>query len=347
MAAELKLGHARRAASMFAAAYGWDSFPQTAHSLGWITATVGREATASLISAFAHYPCFGCTKGREKCEECGGTGRLADGSVCENCLGLGRARCGFCGGSGWVTLDFVPDVLKTPVIEQRVRIAVARLANLLAEPSPEVAGDRPQQAFRACAKLVVRLDRQLAVFDNALPMIKEIARAHPELREQLAKLARHCVRAARGAGIRVRQLLKRMAAAARMDVDNVPRAPLARQRSAKRAQFYEALADTNVLSESGLRHAHLEAVLKKAWKDRPKNEESPSNAAAWLDQPGIPKEQPVVCGGQTSFHGLCRRLSRFAFGAVRRRPVGGRRMKNLKLLESKIDGRCRMQWHDT
>jgi hypothetical protein len=91
VAAELKLGHARRAASMFAAAYGQDSFPQTAHSLGRITATVGREATASLISAFTHYPCFGCTNGREKCEECGGTGRLADSNVCENCLGLGRA----------------------------------------------------------------------------------------------------------------------------------------------------------------------------------------------------------------------------------------------------------------
>lgn len=280
VAAELKLGHARRAASMFAAAYGQDSFPQTAHSLGWITATIGREATASLISAFAHYPCFGCTQGREKCEECGGTGRLADGSVCENCLGLGRARCGFCGGSGWVTLDFVPDVLKTPVIEQRARIAVARLANLLAEPLPEVAGVRLKQAFRACAELLLRLDRQLAVLDNALPIMEDVARAHPEMRKQLAKLARHCARAARGAEIRVRQLLKRMAAAARMDADDLPRTSLARERSAKKAQFYEVLADTNVLSESGLHHAHLEAALKKARKDRPKNEESSSNAAA-------------------------------------------------------------------
>jgi hypothetical protein len=280
VAAEVKLGHARRAASMLAAAYRQNSFPQAARSLGWITAAIGREATASLISAFAHYPCFGCAKGREKCEECAGTGSLADGSVCEICLGLGRARCGFCGGSGWVTLNLVPDVLKTPVIEQRARIAVARLADLLAEPLPEVAGVRPKQAFRACAKLLLRLDRQLAVLDNALPIMEDVPRAHPELREQLAKSTRHPVRAASGAEIRVRQLLKRMAAAARMDADNVPRASLARQRSAKRAQFYEALADANVLSECGLHHAHLEAVLKKARKDRPNNEELSSNAAA-------------------------------------------------------------------
>jgi hypothetical protein len=208
----------------------------------------------------------------------GARGDLRTATCVKTVLGSG-ARCGFCGGSGWVTLDFVADVLKTPVIEQRPRIAVARLADLLAEPLAEVAGVSPKQAFRACAKLLLGLDRQLAVLDSALPIMEDVPRAQPELREQLAKLARHCVWATRGAEIRVRQLLKRMAGAARIDADNVPCASLARERSAKRAQFYEALADTNVLSESGLHHAHLEAALKKTRKDRRKNEESSSNVA--------------------------------------------------------------------
>src|SRR5687767_8024832 len=84
----------------------------------WL-ATLDEPSRAKLISAFAHYPCFACLNGMERCDGCGGSGFAAVARVCAPCAGFGSKRCDFCNGSGLATYTVIPAELRTLVLVAR------------------------------------------------------------------------------------------------------------------------------------------------------------------------------------------------------------------------------------
>jgi hypothetical protein len=95
---------------------------------------IGNNATKKLITAFAHYPCGFCKKGRSKCQNCEGHGYLNHEMICEQCLGLGAIRCDFCDGSGWMAIEDIPMGLRITVVVTRTRTALSRMRRVFAKP---------------------------------------------------------------------------------------------------------------------------------------------------------------------------------------------------------------------
>ena len=110
---------------------------------------------------------MGCKAGLLVCEECGGKGLDPRGAICERCIGLGAANCPFCGGSGWITYNYVPAALLSLVVMERSRGVLEVAGELLAQPAP-TADTRPAPSRAALIRQLVRLNRLLGAFNNAI-----------------------------------------------------------------------------------------------------------------------------------------------------------------------------------
>jgi hypothetical protein len=143
--------------------------PQGQPLAAWLTRTLGTVPTRQLIAACAEYPCFVCNGGYEVCENCAGQGSTRN-TLCEPCLGFGVCHCKFCGGSGWVTINFVPQGLRFLTAVQRIRTARKRMARLVGAQATLDRMSRHEKHI--CRKdrvaLILRWNRLLAVFENAV-----------------------------------------------------------------------------------------------------------------------------------------------------------------------------------
>jgi hypothetical protein len=134
----------------------------------WLMRVVGRTETLRLAKAFALKECFYCKGGLERCDACGGRGYHPDQTICERCIGLGRAACDFCTGSGWVTYNYVPAGLRLPVILERAKVAAGNAETLLRKATPAVSERSSSATGRSLAKELVQLNRLMGVFENAI-----------------------------------------------------------------------------------------------------------------------------------------------------------------------------------
>lgn len=127
MIMHLKSGNFQAAANLFIEGQKKGLFPPDHTLASKLVREIGKNATEKLIIAFSHYPCQFCTKGRTKCKDCEGRGKIQDDTMCEQCIGLGVARCDFCNGSGWMAIEDIPEGLHIMVLTTRIQTAISRI----------------------------------------------------------------------------------------------------------------------------------------------------------------------------------------------------------------------------
>jgi hypothetical protein len=239
--AVLDKGSRDEAARLLIQGAGHGALPEHAPLAAWLLEAVGKEAATRVIEALAVQPCFYCKHGHELCEACGGSGRTTTQAVCDHCLGLGQEFCDFCNGSGWAAIDFVPAGLRRAVVLARVRLATVRIKALLDQPIPAADADDLQQTGHACAAMLVALNRNIGVLENAIIALKDSIPAELVTPETTAKVTEVCTRATPLLDERLREVLGVMAQVVRRQGLNAPTEE-GRQQASRAAGFYQRLA---------------------------------------------------------------------------------------------------------
>lgn len=139
----------------------------------WMLQRFGPKGLATLVQACASYPCAMCAGGVDSCASCGGTG-IRQHLVCDACLGLGKSRCSFCGGSGRFPVEDLPLGLRTAIMAERLRqnAVSGRSASLPRTSNRPLDG----AAFgRHAFALLLQWNRFLSVIENAVLALKYAA----------------------------------------------------------------------------------------------------------------------------------------------------------------------------
>lgn len=195
----------------------------------------GRDLTARLVAAFAHFPCPACKDGLETCTECEGKGVRYEGLVCDSCIGTGLSGCSFCGGSGLATYSTIPTSLRYPVLNHRVRMLSRRIGPMLDQPLPT--------NRTALNELLLSLNKLLLAFTDSVNAGESIVEHDPIFHDPIERLIETCRSAPRQVQPRIRSILRRIAQLAGKDEH--------------RANFYQALADSQEFAGTGLHHPML------------------------------------------------------------------------------------------
>lgn len=208
--------------------------------LEWLVVNLGKRLAGRAVDAFADHPCFYCKGGSEVCRDCQGTGRTAAQDICPDCLGLCRIPWGFCNGSGWITLNYVPAGVRIPVALDRVERTVAPLVKLLESPLPSDLAPDSATAEEQCAALILGLNRARCVFENALLVIGSPT-GRGNLDAGAEKIRRICTKAAPRAERRMRQAFARMAMLAQRRLDRAREAKAQKMAQAQ-VRFFHKMA---------------------------------------------------------------------------------------------------------
>lgn len=218
--------------------------------------SLGKARTAALTEAFARHPCMVCRRGLLRCDECKGSGHFGLERTCDLCVGLGVANCDFCAGSGWITYNYVPVGLRAPVVLARCKLALAEARELLAVPVPNPRTGSVSVSRKELARRLLRVNRLLGAFSNALGIARHTADAGATASAVLKKVEVACLKAADKLDRRLRQLLLLLGENARVQA---ARSSDSRKRTLaeRRATFYEVRAKSPDFKGTSLHHVHL------------------------------------------------------------------------------------------
>jgi hypothetical protein len=300
--AALKRGRHAEATRHFKEAQACHVVPEDSQLEDWLGKHLGKRATAQLAKAFALTPCFYCKKGRESCHECTGRGHHAGTMMCDACLGIGVTRCDFCDGSAWVTINWVPSVFSIPVLTIRAKSAAERLKALFDQPMPESSRRNRKAALKKCSGALLVVNSLIGVLENTVTAARQVGEQSPGLNDRLSKLVGSCVRASVKADRFVRDMLQRMAVAARFSVEAAGPESEDGKLAINRAERYELLSVSEDYAGTFLEHPFLrEAVLEASKRKeeeraeaggkspkRGKGKKSQANAAAGPKDPKRP-----------------------------------------------------------
>jgi hypothetical protein len=250
---DLGAGRKRQAARHFLAGVGHETMPPELGKLSWVRQVIGEDAARALVAALSDAPCFGCKLGYESCQNCGGSGLVADALVCRACVGFGQSRCDFCTGSGLATYNALPADFRVEVMARRVARAI-RLTDRLAADGPG-AGDAAAAIDREVA-LIMRFNKLLGVLENAVVAARTLIRTGQEDRARLEPLVKRIARSAASIEEQMRAALQRLAGAYR-SAEPDEASDVAQANRQARAAFYEDLLDSPFFEGTGLEHFFL------------------------------------------------------------------------------------------
>lgn len=266
----LKKGRFTEAANMFIIGQSQGVFSGDHTLTRKLTKTVGKNATSRLITAFAHYPCLFCKKGRAKCESCDGRGYKDHDKICELCLGLGVMRCDFCDGSGWMAMEDIPEGLRVTVMIKRAQTALARMKLILRKPVPKPLPSKPSVSLKSCVQLWVNLDRYMGVLENTVVASKELTVSELRFKNQINKINQSCVEIAIKSKRYMREIIKGMEKSARLESGIASEDSTVRRLAKKRADFYKNLLNqADDFLTLGEEHPFLEKAIKKCISKKP------------------------------------------------------------------------------
>lgn len=213
-----------------------------------LRAELGAGCADQLVRWCTLQPCMFCKAARERCEECGGRGERPNGAVCNDCGGLGSRRCAFCNGTAFAGYDFVPVGLRVVVMTGRMRLALARIAELRAKVS---ASDTAQIIHR-----LADLERCRGVMANACERVRMGDVTVPGESIFSHSTAVRIESACRAANARaesiVRRLLKLLASRVNGGAGTVRPGSHRQSISLARAMFFAKLAESDHLAPSAL-----------------------------------------------------------------------------------------------
>ncbi|MFT3787958.1 MAG: hypothetical protein QM770_17610 [Tepidisphaeraceae bacterium] len=154
--------HNARAARMVMTARSQDLLPTGDGLRLWLLEQFDTKGFHEVVDGFARMDSPCCHSGFDTCDACEGTGFLD--APCRACVGLGEARCAFCGGASLLPYDAVPSSLRLAVLQARVALAKKALPRIIqaARPVPD-----PDTAVAHWTKHIHNCEKLLAVFENA------------------------------------------------------------------------------------------------------------------------------------------------------------------------------------
>jgi hypothetical protein len=264
--AALKRGHHAEATRHFREAQACHLVPEDSQLEDWLGGHLGKRATAQLAKAFALTPCFYCKKGCESCRECNGRGHHAGTIICDTCLGIGTTRCDFCDGSAWVTINWVPSIFWIPVLTIRARSAAERLKVLLGQPMPEPSPRNREAALKKCSGALLVANSLIGVLENTVTAARQVGERNSEPNDRLSRLVSDCVRASVKADRFVRDMLQRMAAAARLSAEAAGPESEDGKLATNGAERYEVLSVSEDYAGTFLEHPFLRDAVLEASK---------------------------------------------------------------------------------
>ena len=246
----LRAGHGQRAAELLVNSLAQHTWPAELPVAQWLEQSLGDDTRARLISAFAHYPCFVCDNGFERCQPCGGSGFTAVAQVCVACIGLGSRRCDFCNGAGLATYNVVP-------LELRARVTVSR-ASRGAKYLKALVQKRPRDLTEATAsRYLIDMNKLLGVLENAVIAARQLADVGMLPHAVAANMFAACSKPAAAAEIRVRETLQRLA---RHHADAAAALPPVDAENARaKGEFYSMLSQSDGFEGTGIAHPFLRA----------------------------------------------------------------------------------------
>jgi len=224
--------------------------------LNWLRRSMGKVATEKFLTVFSRLPCFYCNRGVLRCEECDGRGHDEDGTLCSECLSLGIDRCGFCGGSGWFTINHVPRALQLQVILRRVLAAGKDADAVLADAVPVVSATQYDDAKKEAARALLQVNRLLGVLENMAEAARREETERAESAATAQKVVAACLALAQKLEERACELLTVLADASSREAASIEGEDKSRL-AQRRAKFFSHLASSKSFAGTLLRHPLL------------------------------------------------------------------------------------------
>jgi hypothetical protein len=150
-----------------------------------------------------------------------------------------------------------------PVLTLRAKSAAERLKALFDQPMPDPSRRNRRAVLKKCSGALLVVNSLIGVLENTVTAAKQVGERDPELSDRLSKLVGSCVRASAKADRFVRDMLQRMAAAARFSVEATGAESEDGRLATNRAERYELLSVSDDYVGTFLEHPFLrEAVLE-------------------------------------------------------------------------------------
>jgi len=238
----LQQGHSDEIVQLFLEDQARNLFPKGGDTLKWLTDNIGKKATTKLIMAFARLECFNCKNGLRQCENCDGTGQFDYEMVCESCLGLTKAPCDFCGGTGWASIDCIPLGLRLAVFGVRLENAEKQVESMLKERLPHLSEEKATAGFNKCVDSLFDLNRQISVLESTVGIARDMIEVPVNLKGQVSKITRKCVQVAIRGEKRLGEIIEAMVAACQLQGESEEKGSKMQKFATARTKFYSSLS---------------------------------------------------------------------------------------------------------
>jgi hypothetical protein len=256
VAQALQRNDAGAAAQLLVAAEEAGTLPSQPDLLPALRASVDKPALRGLLDALSRFPCFYCTGGFVRCDTCGGRGLVGRDAVCDECAGLGITSCDFCTGSGWISIKAIPRSLRLLVLVRRIKLALHHSERLLDRPLPTITPDALPAGRKAIVQLLVSLERQRAVLENALNAVEQALR-EPGCPTPTRPMILSAAAAVPRLDRRLEDCLRQLGRLSRLAVEQAGADASKRAAAALRAEYYESLCEATGFAGSSLGRPRL------------------------------------------------------------------------------------------
>jgi hypothetical protein len=272
----LRQGHSDEIVQLFLKDQAHNLFPKGGDTLKWLTNKIGKKATTKTVVAFARLVCFNCKDGLRSCENCNATGHFDYEMVCESCLGLTKAPCDFCGGTGWVSIDCIPLGLRMAVFGVHIENAEKQIINMLEKELPYLSNENVEVIFDKCVRenvevifdkcvrLLFQLNRQISVLESTVGVTQNMIEVPNNFKKQMSKITRKCVLIALKGEKRLGEIIKTMKETFKLQSEREEKGSKMQKFAAARTKFYTGLLDTRPpFAGTYLEHPFLNEAAKK------------------------------------------------------------------------------------
>jgi len=261
---ELSRGHMESAARLFLQGQVQGLFPTNGDMPKWLARYLGNEIAKRLILAFIHLPCFNCNHGIVPCESCEGKGHTGSEIICDLCLGLGVATCDFCAGTGWATIDYVPDGLQSLVLIGRMKVAQKRINSICSKIIDVPTHEEAAIKYKECAELLIRLNRQISVFESVLQDIEQLNGTHQRNDSKRLQIIHSCVSAALKGQKKAEEIIQTIASVSNVRAKNHLDYTGTSRTAATRAELYKSLVTSpDGFTGTFLEHPFIKDAIQK------------------------------------------------------------------------------------
>lgn len=259
----LQEGDTRKAAQRFIEAKEAGILNGNAEVVPGLLKKLGKKASSRLVDGLVRYPCFYCSTGLIRCETCDGQGHLNERVVCDHCIGLGMCSCDFCGGSGWITIEAIPNALHAVVVAERAKLATRQAKAIVQQQLPAISSHRFSEDQRPLAKLLLLMERQRAVLENALETSQQLESASPKRAARLRKTLMSCLLTEPPLLLRMRACLRLLAKIAQLEARRAPEESPERELASSRMRHYASLCTSREFACTPLEKPRLGEASRK------------------------------------------------------------------------------------